>query len=121
MSPLGELEKKVMEVLWASSAPLTSGQLQSALAQRDSRQRELAKTTVLTVLSRLEEKRFVTRSRSSRPHVYRATTKRAHFVAELMHDALGNAVDREAVLARFVGTASVGDTALLRRMLSTGA
>lgn len=118
MLPLGELEKKVMEALWASDDPLTSGELQAALARDDTSGRELAKTTVLTVLSRLEDKRFVSRSRTSRPHQYRAAMTRAEFVAELMHDALGAAHDREAVLARFVDTASTRDAELLRRMLS---
>ena len=105
-----------MEALWASPEPLPATELQDALT-RDAAGTRLATTTVLTVLKRLEDKSFVSRSRTVRPHLYRAVRPRAAFVAELMHDVLGTALDREAVLARFVRGASDDDTDALRRML----
>jgi predicted transcriptional regulator len=72
---------------------------------------------VLTVLTRLETKGFVTRERDIRPHVFKATTTRANHMAELMHEVLGTAPDRDAVLARFVGQVSSSDAATLRRIL----
>src|SRR5690606_3573946 len=105
-----------MEALWASPEPLPATELQDALA-RDEAGTRLATTTVLTVLKRLEDKSFVSRSRSTRPHRYRAVRSRADFVAELMHDVLGTALDREAVLARFVSGASNDDNDALRRVL----
>ena len=68
-----------MDVLWDAREPLSAGDLREAL-NRDGGTgaggpgKELAVTTVLTVLSRLENKGFVTRDRESRPHVYRAST-----------------------------------------------
>jgi hypothetical protein len=38
-------------------------------------------------------------------------------MAELMHEILGAAHDRDAVLARFVGQVSAGEASALRRML----
>ena len=68
---LGELERAVMEILWAArpavlrvnggSPSLTARDVQDALAERD-----LATTTVLTVLSRLERKGLVSRERDGR-------------------------------------------------------
>ena len=74
-------------------------------------------TTVLTVLSRLEKKGLVERERDIRPHRYRAVTSRADHTAELMLEVLGSAPDREAVLARFIGTVSDGEAATLRKLL----
>jgi predicted transcriptional regulator len=111
---LGELERSVMDQLWAAEDGLTAAEIRESFADRD-----LALTTVHTVLSRLEKKKFVTRRRGERPHRYRAASSREEHVAELMSDALGQAPDREAVLARFLGTVDKEDTALLRRLLGS--
>lgn len=112
METLGELERAVMDVLWTNGASLSATDLRDALAHRD-----LALTTVHTVLSRLEAKHFVDRQRDVRPHRYRATSSREDHVAELMHEVLGQAPDHEAVLARFLGAASHDETSTLRRLL----
>lgn len=119
MATLGDLERSVMDVLWDSDDALSAIALRDALAQRTAvgTAKGLAATTVLTVLSRLENKGFVTRDRETRPHLYRAATSRADHMAELMHEVLGGAPDREAVLARFVGQVGPDEAEALRRML----
>jgi predicted transcriptional regulator len=112
MATLGELERSVMDLLWSSDDALAATDIRDGLAGK-----ELAVTTVLTVLTRLETKGFVTRERDIRPHVFKATTTRANHMAELMHEVLGTAPDRDAVLARFVGQVSSSDAATLRRIL----
>ena len=77
----------------------------------------MAVTTVLTVLSRMEKKDLVERERGTRPHRYQAVSSRADHTAELMHEVLGSAPDREAVLARFIGSVSESEAAALRKML----
>lgn len=110
-----------MDVLWDTDTEFTATELRDALAERTSEGRELAVTTILTVLSRLEHKHFVTRDRGRRPHLYRAATSRAAHMAELMHQVLGSAPDREEVLARFVGRVRPGEADVLRRMLDQAA
>lgn len=118
MATLGELERSVMDALWDSESAKSATELRDQLSRRGAEPgKELAATTVLTVLSRLEHKGFVTRDRATRPHLYRATTGRADHMAELMHEILGAAHDRDAVLARFVGQVSAGEASALRRML----
>ena len=109
---LGELERAVMDVLWNAREPQSATDLRSALADRD-----LALTTIHTVLSRSEAKHFVDRQRDVRPHRYRARSSREDHVADLMHEVLGQAHDQEAVLARFLGSASTDETSVLRRLL----
>lgn len=101
-----------MNELWSSPDGLPATELRDRLADRD-----LALTTVHTVLSRLERKGFVARRREERPHRYQTVSTREEYVAEIMSDALGQAPDREAVLARFLGSVTKDETALLRRLL----
>ncbi|MBT1002104.1 BlaI/MecI/CopY family transcriptional regulator [Paenarthrobacter sp. DKR-5] len=120
MASLGELERAVMDLLWETQEAVTANTLRDLLAQRPSQgeeAKELAVTTVLTVLSRLEKKGLVERERGIRPHRYQAVTSRAEHTAELMHEVLGTATDREAVLARFIGSVSDGEAATLRKLL----
>ncbi|MGQ0572832.1 MAG: BlaI/MecI/CopY family transcriptional regulator [Pseudonocardia sp.] len=122
MPTLGELERAVMEILWAARPgarsvdgalpALTARDVQDALADRD-----LATTTVLTVLSRLERKGLVSRERDGRAHRYRAVASREEHVAELMRDALDGSPDRGAVLARFIGSIPAAERARLRDLL----
>ena len=117
MANLGELERSVMELLWSSDAALTANDVRDALAAEEEAGRAVATTTVLTVLSRLEHKGFVTRDRGVRPHRYRALLSREEHTAELMREVLDRSSDRDAALARFVGTVSDGEAATLRRLL----
>jgi predicted transcriptional regulator len=112
MATLGELERAIMEILWVSPESLSAYDLQERLVGR-----ELAATTILTVLSRLEKKGFVARSRDARPHRYAAAATREEHMADLMHEVLGTASNRTAVLERFVGQVSPEEAETLRRLL----
>jgi predicted transcriptional regulator len=109
---LGELERAVMETLWSATAPVTARDVQDALANR-----ELATTTVLTVLGRLERKGLVSRERAGRAHRYRSVASREDHVAELMRDALDATPDRGAALARFLGSIPADERDALRDLL----
>jgi predicted transcriptional regulator len=119
MATLGDLERTVMDLLWAAPEALTANELRDAIAEAPTGEvgRELAVTTVLTVLSRLEKKGLVERERDSRPHRYRSVTSREDHTAELMHEVLVTAPDREAVLARFIGSVSEAEAETLRKLL----
>lgn len=110
MASLGELERSVMDRLW-SAGPLAATELRDALADRG-----LALTTVHTVLGRLEQKGFVLHD-DGRPRRFRARGTREEHAAELMHEVLGQAADRQAVLARFVGGVSSEEMRMLRALL----
>lgn len=123
MASLGELERSVMDLLWTAPEASTANDLRDRLAQTESQGQEgkdLAVTTVLTVLSRLEKKGLVERERGTRPHRYRSISTREDHTARLMHEALGTAPDREAVLARFIGSVTEAEAATLRKLLARG-
>ena len=112
MNTLGDLERSVLEHLWAVAGPVTATQLRDEFTDRG-----LALTTVHTVLTRLEQKGFVA-SDESRPRQFRAVGTREEHVAELMHEVLGQAGDRQAALARFVGSVADDEVAMLRELLA---
>lgn len=101
-----------MNALWSGDEGMSAADLRDALADRD-----LALTTVHTVLTRLEKKGFVTRDRDTRPHRYVPSSTREAHTVELMTEVLDQADDRQAVLAQFLGTVGESDTAFLTRLL----
>ncbi len=80
MAGLGELERAVMDHLWSTSEPQTVRQVHEALATH----RELAYTTVMTVLQRLAKKHLVIQQRDDRAHRYLPVNKREELVASLI-------------------------------------
>jgi predicted transcriptional regulator len=109
---LGELERAIMDILWESPDPLTVRQVSGNLTERD-----LAHTTVMTVLDRLAKKGFARRQRDGRAWRYRAAETREAYVTELMLNALEQTGDRHAALARFARSVSETEAAALRRAL----
>jgi len=112
VNTLGELERSVLEHLWAVGAPVTATALRDEFADRS-----LALTTVHTVLTRLEQKGFVAHD-DARPRQFRALGTREDHVADLMHEVLGQAGDRQAALARFVGNVGDDEVRMLRELLA---
>jgi predicted transcriptional regulator len=96
---LGDLEREVMTQLWASTGPLTVRQVHERL----NRDRDLAYTTVMTVLDRLAKKGVVNREKADRAYLYAAAQTREEMTAAVMLDALTTSGDRDAALAHFVG------------------
>jgi predicted transcriptional regulator len=111
---LGELERAIMDVLWEASQSLTVREVSAQLTERD-----LAHTTVMTVLDRLSKKGFARRQRDGRAWRYRAAESREAYVTELMLSALDQTGDRQAALARFVRSVSGSEARALRHALET--
>lgn len=109
-----------METLWEVGDP---GMTVRDVHQRLAQGRDLAYTTVMTVLDRMTRKDLVEREREGRAWRYRPTQSRGAMTAEVMRQALGefaeeNHQDREAALVAFVGEASAADRQALRDALA---
>ena len=105
-----------MEHLWAFGRPATVREVHEALSQS----RDVAYTTVMTVLDRLARKGSAEQLRDGRAYRYLPVVSRDELTAELMHEALDtvDGSDRSAALLRFVGSASPDDTQALRAALA---
>ncbi|RIV39425.1 BlaI/MecI/CopY family transcriptional regulator [Micromonospora radicis] len=120
MTRLGDLERAVMDVLWdtvpATSDGVTVREVADALAGR-----ELAYTTVMTVLDRLAGKGMVQREREGRAWRYRAMATREAHIAQIMLDALDLGGSRDAALVRFARSVTGTEADVLRAALSAEA
>lgn len=117
MNRLGDLERSVMDHLWDADEPQTVRQVHDALCAH----RELAYTTVMTVLQRLARKGLVAQLRDDRAHRYAPMDSRDDLVAGLMVDALDQAADtggRRAALMNFVERVGTDEADTLRRALA---
>lgn len=112
---MGELESAVIGVLWDRGGWSTPGEVQQVL----SRDRELAYTTIMTILVRLWRKGRVERQRDGRAFAYRPVESRDEYAAGRMRELLAHAGDRPAALSHFLQTLSDDDRAQLRRLLKS--
>lgn len=111
----GTLERSVLDVLWRASAPLTVREVQEGLEASGTR--DLAYTTVMTVLDRLGTKNMVTRERDGRAFRYAAALSREESTAELLNATLDSSGDRTAALLHFARTVDPAEAAALRAAL----
>jgi predicted transcriptional regulator len=109
---LGDLERAIMEVLWDSDGALTVREVSARLTERN-----LAHTTVMTVLDRLAKKGFAKRQRDGRAWRYCPAATRETYVTELMLTALEQTGDRSAALTRFAQSVSGVEADVLRDAL----
>lgn len=114
MAVLGELELTVMEVLWNSEQPKTVREVHQELSS----QRELAYTTVMTVLDRLAKKHLALRKLTGRAWLYQAADTRAAMIAAELLQVLQAAADsRSQALQHFVVQLPKQDAAVLAEAL----
>lgn len=71
-APISDTELEVLKVLW-TDGPATVRDVEAAFKRR---RRHLAYNTVLTLLSRLKEKGYVTADRRETAHVFRSVVTR---------------------------------------------
>jgi len=112
----GELEAAVLAVLWDAGEPLSPGDVRDRLSAAD-HGIDLAYTTVVTILTRLREKRALTRARDGRAYRYAPAADAAGLAARRLAALLDEQPDREAVLSRFVADLSGRDEQVLRALL----
>ena len=95
---LGELETEIMRRLWHRAKPTTVRELVDEL-QRD---REIAYTTVMTVLDNLHKKGWLRRELDGRAYRYEPVSSSDEYSAELMRGALDTSPDHVAAFAHFL-------------------
>ncbi|MDO5533400.1 MAG: BlaI/MecI/CopY family transcriptional regulator [Propionibacteriaceae bacterium] len=91
MPILGDLEHAVMDVLWARAAPTPVREVHEELAQA----REIAYTTVMTVLDRLAKKGIVARELDGRAWLYLPARTRLELYVSTVNEALEGLTDAE--------------------------
>jgi len=111
--PLGELERAVLDRLWASG-PTDVKSLHGSLG----RERGLAPTTIQSTLERLFRKGLLERSKRGRAFVYRPRLTRREWVARTLAGAIDAVpgADARLLLAAFVDLAERAGAAQLEEL-----
>lgn len=106
---LGDLERSIMDRLWAldtsdAGAALTVREIHDSISE----ERDIAYTTVMTVLDRLAKKGLVTRERDGRAWRYQPVSTSEELTAHLLRDSLDHleSTDRRAAMMHFLDSAS---------------
>ena len=109
----GELESEVLGCLWDRPAGLTSRQILALLGD-DS----IKITTVLTVLSRLEDKNLVTKAAGpGRGFIFQAATTRDQHTAKALVALVGQTGNPAAVFSHFASGLSAKQLKELKEAL----
>ncbi|MEO7421360.1 MAG: BlaI/MecI/CopY family transcriptional regulator [Ornithinibacter sp.] len=120
---LGDLERAVMDHLWAAAkaggTAYAGASVRDVLEKFDG-EREIAYTTVMTVLDRLAKKELVTRERDGRAWRYLPADTREAMTATTMRRTLVDmdVSDRRAALLHFLDGASSGEIDDLKAALA---
>ncbi|MDO5739916.1 MAG: BlaI/MecI/CopY family transcriptional regulator [Ornithinimicrobium sp.] len=116
-SALGDLERTVMDTLWAHGPELTVRDVMELMERRG--HKELAYTTIMTVLDRLAKKDITDRTRDGRAWRYTAAFSRAELAASALRSTLDNvAADRKLAMLHFLDDASPAEIDDLRAALA---
>lgn len=110
MRPFGDLEAAIMAELWDRGRPATVRDVLAALNET----RNLAYTTVMTVMDNLHRKGQLDREMTGRAWLYRPVRTRAEHAAALLQDVLADAGDQQAVLMHFVADLDSDSVSQLR-------
>lgn len=109
----GELENQVLDVVWGAPGAVTPRQVHEQLSTT----RELAYTTVMTILVRLCKKGLLEREPAGRAFAYRPRISREERAAARMSDALTSAGDPSLALTHFVDSLSPDQVDELRKVV----
>lgn len=115
-SSLGSLERSVMDVLWAGP---DAGLTVREVLERIETGKDLAYTTVMTVLTRLADKGVLEREQDGRAWRYRAAQSRQQMTADAMRDPLESIPHEEktSAILHFIEEATPAEIASLRAAL----
>lgn len=112
---LGDLEADIMEAIWAHG-PATVADVHKVLEG----QREIAYTTVKTVMGRLAKKGHLRRATADRAHVFTQTRSRDEFLREMSDAVLSGLFSEfgQPIAAHLLETISQWDPTSLDRLQS---
>lgn len=96
---LGELESDVMEIIWQSKGPISVRTVTQSLQKK----RQIAYTTVMTIMGRLVNKGLLKRQESGKAYVYQPVYSKEKFLSRVSRQIIKNFIASfgEAAVAHF--------------------
>lgn len=102
LETLGPLEKQVMELMWVDRESTVRGIWEKLAADR-----QIAYTTIMTIMTRLTEKRLLKRAKNGKTYVYTLHATKEETLRSMVQKTMRYLVDRfgEDAVAAFIDEA----------------
>jgi predicted transcriptional regulator len=110
MRGFGELEAVIMDILWRWDRSSTVREVLDHLRA----QRDIAYTTVMTVMDNLHRKGWLRREREGKAYRYEPVATREEYSAGLMREALTESEDPTSTFVHFLARMDPAESAALR-------
>ncbi|MEU4328671.1 BlaI/MecI/CopY family transcriptional regulator [Nonomuraea dietziae] len=110
---LGDLESTIMDRMWSYRRPASVRDVLEDLR----REREIAYTTVMTVMDKLHKKGLLRRHPVGKAYVYETVSSKEAYTAGLMRETLANGGNQAATLVHFLERLSPEEAAALESAL----
>jgi len=96
---LGELELDIMEIIWQSSGPISVRTVAQSLQKR----RQIAYTTVMTIMGRLTVKGLLKSRKEGKAYIYQPAYSREKFLTRVSRQIIKNFIASfgDTVVAHF--------------------
>jgi predicted transcriptional regulator len=103
---IGPLEQKVLSVIWQNQAKACT--VSDVLNILNTEEEDLAYTTVMTILNRLVEKKYLSRNKNGRSFCYYPIEKKTSFLQQLIRSTINSFVTTfgEEAISTFAREAS---------------
>ncbi|RVX42699.1 putative transcriptional regulator [Nonomuraea polychroma] len=109
MRTLGDLEAAIMDRMWAYHAPASVRDVLEDLR----RDRQIAYTTVMTVMDKLFKKGLLKRHPQGKAYIYEPVATKEAYTAQLMRETLARSGNQAATLVHFLERLSPEESAAL--------
>lgn len=113
MPKFGDLEAVIMDQVWRFDGRVRVRDIVTAIQ----RERDIAFTTVQTVMNILHGKGWLDREKAGRAYLYWAAKPREEYTAMLLSEALDTTADRGAAFSRLLDTLEPAEIGELRQAL----
>jgi predicted transcriptional regulator len=113
MRTLGDLEAAIMDRMWARRRPASVREVLEDLRTG----REIAYTTVMTVMDKLFKKGLLKRQPVGKAYVYETVLSKEAYTAQLMRETLAGSGNQAATLVHFLERLSPEESAALESAL----
>ncbi len=117
---LGSLESEVMELIWSNNIEVSVRDVYEALALK----REIAYTTVMTIMGRLADKKLLTKRKEGNAFLFTPAIAKDEFTAQMVDNVVDDLLAdfSDAALASFINRVGKKDRdsiEKLEKMLKT--
>lgn len=113
MREFGKLEATVMDCVWLMGRPISVRDVLTELQKS----RDIAYTTVMTVMDTLHRKGWLRRRLDGRAYAYEAVASREAYTARLMRGALATSNNQAAAFVHFLADLTPAEANALREAL----